>query len=147
MPTNTCAIRNGLYATLTGCGPFGAEQVSTCDYGVVERSSGCAIIFHYLDEEADAITYRGAGKTVTEEITIRIEGEGYIQFTGDAQRYLSNVWQLRDDIKSTIRKDTSLQNSACFGWAQNFSYNINEGYEMGGKDWGVLRFIVTIKDL
>lgn len=147
MPTNTNVIKAGLYSTMVSCGPFDQSQVSTCDYGVVERATGCALIIHYLDEEADEITYRGKGLTVTEFITMRFQGEGYIQFTGDSQKFLANVTQLRDDIKSTIRKDTSLQSSACFAWAQSFSYNIDEGYEMGGKDWGILRFIVTIKDL
>lgn len=146
-PTNTCIIRQGIYNTLTACGPYGSNQVSSCDYGILQQNSGCAVIFHPLEEESDVITYRGAGLTVTEEITMQIGVEVYIPFAGNSPQFNSLVWQARDDLKTTIRKDTSLQGSACFAWANKFSYDINEGYEMGHKDWGVVHAVITVKDM
>ena len=146
-PTSVCVILGGAYNTFVACGPYDVSQVSTCDYGVVERASGCALMLHYLDEDSTVVTYRGKGLTVTEEIDMRLRGELYIQFTGDGQSFLAKIPQARDDIKATIRKDTSLQSSACFAWANHFEYDINEGYEMGGTDWGVLRFDIAVKDM
>ena len=74
-------------------------------------------------------------------------GECYIAFTGDSQKFLSDVWQARDDIKSTFAKDNKLQSSACYAWVSKVSFNSEEGYELGGKDYGVVRFIVNVQDL
>lgn len=147
MPTNISLIRSGISTTLTACGPFDSTQVSACDYRILEQNSACAIVFHYEGEESEDITYRGNDMEVTEWTTMRFVGECYINFTGDPKTFLANVYQARDDIKGAIRKDTSLQSSACFGWVNAFSYNIEEGYEMAGRDWGVLRFVITVRDM
>lgn len=143
--TDIATLRNGMFSTLTACGPYKAAQISTCDYGVVERSSGCALIFTFDEADFEPITY-GANNQPTKFGVIRFNGECYLQFTGDGQAFLGKVWTAIDDIRNTFHKDDSLQGSACMAWASRFKYNPDEGYEMGGKDWGVVRFVLTIHD-
>ncbi len=146
MTTSLITLRNGVASTLVACGPYSATQISTCDYGVVERTSGCAIIFNFDEGDFEPITY-GDNNQPAQFANIRFNGECYIQFTGDGQAYLGKVWSAIDDIRNTFAKDVSLQGSACMAWVSRFKYNIDEGYEMGGKDWGLVRFVLSIHDL
>ncbi len=138
-------LRNGVAQTLAACGPYSATQISTCDYGVVERSSGCAIMFNFDEADFEPITY-DENNTAAEFGVIKFNGEEYIQFGGDGQAYLAKVWGAIDDLRTTFKKDHHLQGSACRAWVSKFKYNIDEGYEMGGKDWGLIRFTLTIQD-
>ena len=143
--TTFAILRNGVTQTLVACGPYSVLQVSTCDYGVVERSSGCAIMFNFDEADFEPITY-GANNQPTKFGVAKFNGECYIQFGGDGQAYLGKVWTAIDDLRATFDKDDSLQGSACMAWVSRFKYNIDEGYEMGGKDWGLVRFTLTIHD-
>ena len=146
--TTTCILRSGILATLSACGPYSTTQISTCDYGILERSSGCAILIHYGPEEnSEPTTFRGADTDVSMFDVIQFQGECYIQFIGNPQKLLSDVYQARDDIKATFHKDVKLQSSACFAYLSGFRYNIDEAYEMGGKEWALLRFQLTVHDL
>lgn len=145
--TATCVLRNGIVSTLTTCGPYDSAQISSCDYGILERNSGCAVIVHYGPEEnIEPITYGGTIDQSTKFKVIQFTGECFIRFTGDVQKFLGDVYRARDDLDATFAKDDTLQSSACFGYVSGYRYNIDEGYNMGGKDWGVLRFILTIHD-
>ena len=145
--TNFATLRNGAVATLVASGPYSAEQISTCDYGVVERSSGCAIIIHPEEGDFEPVTFGGQANVSDKWAVVKFNIENYIQFTGDSQKYLNDVWTAMDDLKTTYGKDDTLQSSACFAWLSNIRFNIDEGYEMGGKDWGLVRATLTIHDL
>lgn len=147
MSTNIATLRNGIYASLTTCGPYSSTQVSSCDYRAIEQSSGCAIIFHYEGEDIDPITFNGADGTPTELINSTFGGECYIQFTGDTKKFLGDVYQARDDLKATFAKTYSLLGSACFAWVSRFKFNIDEGYNLGGRDWGLLEFTISVRDM
>ena len=146
--TQIATIRTGIYNTMVTCGPYDAAQISTCDYGIIGQNSGCAVVVHYGPEEnSEPQTFSGGGTTHVLLDTIQFTGECYIQYTGDDRKFLSDVYTARDDIKSTFKKDVKLQSSACLAWVSGFGYNVDEGYEMGGKDWGVLRFVLTVMDM
>ena len=146
--TTLATLRAGIVSTMTACGPYDAAQVSTCDYGIIGQTSGCAIIVHYGPEEnSEPQTFSGGGTTHVLLDTIQFTGECFIQYTGDDRKFLSDVYTARDDIKTTFKKDVKLQSSACLAWVSGFRYNIDESYEMGGKDWGVLRFVLTVMNM
>lgn len=148
MSTNLAVLRTGIYNTLTACGPYAAAQVSACDYRILEQNSGCSIVFHYGPEETnEPIAGRGGGLTHVEYNVIKFSGEIYLPFTGNSPEYLSRVYQARDDIKATVKKDSKLQGSACLAFISRITYNIDEGYSMAARDFGLLRFVIDIHDL
>ncbi len=100
----------------------------------------------FQDENDEPLTYV-IGTSNLEMRNITILGELYIQFTGDSQKFLNDVWQARDDVKRPVKQDNKLQSSACYAWVSKVSFNSEEGYELGGKDYGVVRFIVNVQDL
>ena len=144
--TTLATLKAGLYNTFTACGPYDAAQISTCDYGVIERSTGCALFFKPEEGSFEPITFGNTNNVSTKYGTIRFEGECYIQFTGDVPVFLGSVWTAIDDLRTTIGKDDTLQSTACMAHLSEFEYRPDEGYEMGGKDWGVVHFKVTIQD-
>jgi len=141
-------VRAGLYTHLSTCGPFASHEISACDYGIIERTSGCAIIFTPTGEHVnEPLTHSGTGVTVSHMTTWHITGELYIRFTGDSPTFLSKVWGGIDDIQTTINKDVSLGNSVDFAYLSSMSYDVNRGYEIGGFDYGVVGFVVACQDL
>lgn len=148
MPTNITTIRNGLWNSFVTCGPYSATQISTCDYRILEaNTSGCAIVLTYEGEDIEPMTFNGADGTPTELINMTFGGECFIAFTGDPQTFKSNVFQARDDIKRTLAKTYSLLGSACFAYVSKFKFNKDEGYNLAGRDWGLLEFTVNIRDM
>ena len=136
--------RNGLVSFLSTCGPYAASQISTCDYGVMERVSGCGIM---LRPDGDSpIENLTKGTAANYFVGWGIMGELWIRYTGDSPAFLSNVWQGMDDIYNTFAKDVTFLSTACYGVLTGISHNIGEGMELGGKDYGIVRFKVLIQD-
>ena len=134
-------IRNGLITTLVACGPYAANEVSSCDYGIIGNASGSAIIVHPDGESSiSGNTFSGKGTTKTQYITWSWIGEIYIRFTGDPKKFLGDVYSAMDDIQTTLNKDVKLNSTACNAALTGISYNIREGYDIEGHDFGVVRF-------
>lgn len=139
--------RTGLYSTLTTCGPWTPQEVSSCDFGILEQSTGCAIVFTPTGESSiEPLTMSGTNVGITDYAFWNITGELYIRFTGATPPFLSKVWQGIDDIHATIKKDRTLQGNVQHARVKGFTYNINEGFDIGGEDFGVVRFTVEVQD-
>ena len=141
-------IRTGLYTTLTACGPYGQAEVSSCDFGILESISGCAVVFHPSGEsELEPLTFKATDGKVTTLIKWPISGEVYLRFGGDSQALLSRAWSALDDIRITLAKDVTLANSACFAYLKSIRYDIAEGYDLGGVEFGVVHFMIEAQDI
>src|SRR3990167_1643073 len=98
--TTLAVLRNGLFSTFTACGPYSATQISTCDYGVIERSTGCALFFKPEEGSFEPITFGNTGNVSTKYGTIIFEGECYIQFTGDVPVFLGQSEEHTSELQS-----------------------------------------------
>ena len=148
MSDGIAVIRNGIVATLSSCGPFVAREISTCDFGILEGVSGCAVILLPEGESIiEPLTFTGAGNAFSDYAHWNIGGGVYIRFTGDSPKFLSKVWQAMDDIHNTIRKDRTLQSSTCLAYVKSIGFNQSEGYNVGGEDFGVVHFVIEAHDL
>jgi hypothetical protein len=142
------AARNGLVATLSACGPWTAAEISTCDFGIMERVSACAIIITPTGESnIEPLTIGGKAVAFNDLPTWDLTGEVYVRFTGDSPAFLSKIWQAIDDVHKTVKKDRTLGGNVSHAWVTKFIYNVNEGYDMAGKDYGVVRFKVEVTEL
>ena len=142
------AIKTGLYTHLTTCGPWGTQEVSTCDFGIIEQASGCAIVLHPTGEHTiEPLTFRGTGKSTGKSIHWAFEGGLYIRFTGDPRTFLSRVYTGIDNIQTTLDKDDTLGVSTSQVSLTNIRYNVNEGYRMGDQDFGVVHFTLDCYEI
>ena len=121
------AIRNGLWYTLTACGPFGRNEVSACDFGIVENVAGCAIVFLPGTTKIDRQTYGNVFQR-----NWGINGLGFIKDTGDSGSTLSRVWQFHDDLYNTVIKDQSLGGAVQAAYLTGFNFNVNSSIDFGG---------------
>ena len=127
------AIRNGLFTTLTTCGPWDDTEVSTCDFGILESTSACAIVFmpgnstiepnHVNNAPARGyLRHWGIG------------GIGYLKDTGDPELVLARVWQFYDDLYNTVRKDDTLNGAAFSSMLTDITFDLTTGgVEVGGQ--------------
>lgn len=138
-------IRNGLFATLTACGPFAATEISTCSFDPLQHTSLCAIVFLPGDSE---ILPQAIGRAPAREYHRRwqIAGTMYIKDTGDPKRLLSSVWLGVDSLYETIAKDDTLQSSACAAAITRISYDAEQFVEAAGAIWAPIRFTVLAEE-
>ena len=142
------SVRTGLVNTLTACGPYKASEISTCDFGILAGVSACAIIITPTGESTMELATGGGNLNLVNDYPIwNFTGEVYLRYTGDSPTFLSKIWQAMDDIHVTFKKDRTLQKTVAFARVTKFLYNINEGYNMSGVDYGVVRFVVEAVDL
>ena len=141
------AIRNGLFTHLTTCGPFAANEISTCSFDPLEHVSGSAIVFLPGRDSRIEPDRLGSFNARNYHRYWKITGALYIKDTGDPQRLLSLVWQGHDDLFSTISKDDSLNGSACGAALTRLSFDPNVAVEMGGAVWAPVEWDVIAEEL
>ena len=141
------AIRNGLFRTLTACGPFDENEISTCDFGILESTSGCGLMFlpgttaitPNRNNNAPARGYLRAWG---------INGEAFLKDTGDPELVMSRVWQVHDDLYNTISKDDTLNGAAFSSALTGFSFDINtSGRDVNGQLFFVVGFGVLAEEI
>ncbi len=138
------AIRNGLYQTLTACGPYASTEVSTCAFDVLETTSACAIVFTPgTDTTFEPLTFGAASKDIR---VWSIHGGVYVKDTGDPKLFFSRVWQAHDDLFATLKKDRTLNGAAQRGMLRSLAFNPNLGVEAAGAYWGVIDFQITAEE-
>ena len=115
-------IREGLYYTLQVWGPWLASEISTCDFGILETVTACAIVFMPSTDSSDTSTWS-------------IEGGLYIKDTGDPRALLDRVWQGHDDLRDTFRKDRRLNGAADNAILMSMSFDPTIALEAGGALW------------
>src|SRR3990167_749572 len=104
-------IREGLYYTLHVWGPWLASEISTCDFGILETATTCAIVF--MPSTDSSFEETGFGTSDSSDTNVwSIEGGLYIKDTGDPRALLNKVWLGHDDLRNTFRKDRRLNGTA-----------------------------------
>ena len=145
MSVGIVAIRNGFVDFMATCGPWAASEISTCDFGVMGGVSGCMLMITPTGDSPIQNITRGTAANYL--VDWNLSGELFIRYTGDSPVFLSKVWSGMDDIVNTIAKDTTFLGSACYGVLTGIKYDMNEGFELGGQDFGVIHFSVLAQDL
>lgn len=136
------AIRNGLFRTLTACGPYAAGQISACGYDVLEGGAACAITFAPgSDTGMDDLTY--SQNPVAYAWNWDIEGSIWIKDTGDSKALFAKVWQAHDDFKNTIKKDGTLNGTAADALLQRMGWNPEAAFEAAGQVWARIDWKLT----
>ena len=122
-------IREGLYYTLQVWGPWLASEISTCDFGILETVTACAIVFMPSTDSSFEETGFGTSDS-SDTSTWSIEGGLYIK---DA--LLDRVWQGHDDLRDTFRKDRRLNGAADNAILMSMSFDPTIALEAGGALW------------
>lgn len=141
------AIRNGIAATLTACGPYASREISACTFDVLESTNGgCAIVF--LPDGVSQIEPLSYGTRNARDYhrKWRIGGTLYIRDTGDEQALWGKVWQGYDDLYNTFSKDDSLQSSACAAALVSVSQRVNTFTQAGGQLWKPVDFVLIAEE-
>lgn len=138
------AIRNGLVATFTACGPFAANEISTCDFGIMESVSGSCIILSPKRVRPEAMR-AGTPPSRGYKRTWTISGTLYIKWS-DPTRMLSQAWQGMDDIYNTISKDDTLQSSACAAQVSDISFDKRFTVRKDGNEYLPIEFEIEAEE-
>jgi len=127
-------IREGLYYTLQVWGPWLASEISTCDFGILETVSACAIVF--MPSTDSSFEETGFGTSDSSDTNVwSIEGGLYIKDTGDPRALLNKVWLGHDDLRNTFRKDRRLNGTADNAVLMSMSFDPTIALEAGGALW------------
>ena len=141
------AIRNALFAHLSTCGPWAANQISTCSFDVIESTNGaCAITFFPEGPtQIEPLTF-GRNHVVEDKVQWRIGGTLYIRDTGDPTAVLSRIWQGYDDLLTTLRKDNSLGGAATAAFLVQISQRTVEFRAAGGHVWKPIDWVLLAQE-
>ena len=101
-------VRNGMIAILTGASAFDANQVSGCDYGVLETSDSCALLVMPIGIASEPITF---GAPRARLITWELEVQAYVKDTGNPVAVLGNLWTIADEVRGALDSDDTLSGS------------------------------------
>lgn len=103
------AIRDGLKNTLTTSSAFSTAEVTVDDWGILGRTSNCAIVIGPASEvRVDFHSYgRNYGLIHTYPVF------GYVRDTGDPTRVPSDAQKLQDELIAALQADESLNSTAC----------------------------------
>lgn len=127
-------IREGLYYTLQVWGPWLDSEISTCDFGILETVTACAIVF--MPSTDSSFEEIGFGISDSPDVnTWSIEGGLYIKDTGDPRALLNRVWLGHDDLRDTLRKDRTLNGQASNAILMSMSFDPTIALEAGGALW------------
>ncbi len=127
------AIRNGIFTTLTACGPYAANEISTCAFDVLESSSACAVTFFAgKNTTFEEMTF---GKSATDIRHWSIEGSVWVKSTGNVENILAATWQAHDDLFNTLKKDRTMNGAARNAHVTSMSYDPETAYDAGGQVW------------
>ena len=137
-------IRDGLYYTLQVWGPWTANEISTCDFGILETVSSCAIVF--MPGGDSSFEEIGMGTTGLDTMKWSIEGGLYIKDTGDPRALLSKVWQGHDDLRNTLANDRMLNGKADNGVLTGMSFDPTIAIEAGGALWAQIIWKMQVID-
>lgn len=141
------AVRNGICATLTACGPYSASDVSTCDAGILDGVSGCGVLV--IPKDGRFIPSRfGVNNVLSFDSGPRVDGIVYIKDTGDPTGLKARVWQAPDDLFNTLSKDYTLQGNVGkngIAYLEGWSY-LGGGEDVAGQFWEVIKFTVKVEE-
>lgn len=139
-------IRAGLYTTLTACGPWSGSEVSTCDFGGLERMSGCCITL--LPDGQSQITPDSFGTLNSRNYlrAWRIGGKLWIRDDGDPLSTLNRLWLAYDDLYNTLSKDDSLNGTAKAAHVEVIANQFGQFFKMGGQTWKPVDFVVVAEE-
>ena len=140
------AIRNGLFATLTACGPYAAAEISACSFDVLEATAACAITYFPNGISEIEPDRQGTYNSRNYYRTWRIGGTLWLRDTGDPQALLGRIWQGYDDLFNTLSKDDSLNGSACAARLASISTERDRFWEAGGHLWKPVEWTVIAEE-
>ena len=136
-------IRNGLVTTLAACGPYFAGEISTCDLGIMDGVSGCAVMLLPGNSPFTPDRY-GTPPARHYDRRWGINGKVYVKDNGDAAGFNARIWQAVEDIYTTLRKDATLNGTADDAVIVNANA-LGTGFDAQGVNWGVVEFEVRAR--
>lgn len=142
------AIRNGLFAHLTACGPYAPSEISTCSFDVLTSVAASALTFFPDGTSTFEPDTMSANSRHVHKSWL-IGGTLWIRDRGDPTAVLSRIWQGYDDLQSTLAKDETLggvlaQSGAAY--LRTITSQLNRFHEAGGHLWKTVDWTVMAEE-
>ncbi len=123
-------------------GSFGADQVSACDYGVLDTAGGCAVIIRPGNSTVEIIGYGGV-----ELNTWGFTVQGFVKFEGDPVEFLGAIYDMHDALREAINTGTCANTDLMTTKVNGFQHNADVSFEsLGGLDFGLVTATVTTRE-
>lgn len=137
-------IRNGLYTHLTTCGPYAGNEVSACDFGIIEGAAGSAIMFMPGQSTLEPLAF-GGYQSRDDNRKWGISGAVFVKDTGDPTAYNAAIWQAHDDFVSTMSKDNSLGGKCQNSRIRSLNYP-GTATDRQGQAWGIVSWVLEVEN-
>jgi len=144
-------IRDGLIATIIAHGKFGPNEISACDFGIMEFSASCIVLqpgpnTRFYPVAGQGMSVCGGSRTKRQEWTIA--GIGMVKDQGDPRALLGNLWTMSDDIFESIDSDDTLDGKALASHITLLSRpSIDSFINDGEMDWGYITFALEATEI
>ncbi len=121
---------SALIDDLVASGSFLANQVSACDYGVIDSSqAACVVILQPGQSTFDPI---GGGGVTWDRWGIT--AECYIKVGGDTIDAMTKTWQIQDVVKMAVNGGTNVNCASRCAWVTSINKPFNQFYNLHGHD-------------
>jgi hypothetical protein len=121
------ASASAIIDDLVDSGSFLRTQVSACDYGILDRTTGCAVIVRPSNSSFELVGY-GGGRIDTWGFA----AEGFIRETGDVVETLTRVLDMQDALLGAISNGSNANCASVSTVVRSMGHNPNVFFEAGG---------------
>lgn len=119
---------------------FTGDQVSACDYGVLDNAGTCAVVIQPLTSSVEWGVYDGV------MVTWGLRVEGYIKDTGNACAVLTRVWDFHDVVTEIVTTGSTINTLHRSARPASFSRPPDSYIEFGGHDYLPVYVTVEVKE-
>lgn len=124
------AAASAIIDDLIESGSFLRRQVSACDYGVLDNTSGCAIVLQPGHSTFEVIAYGGVMENLW-----GIVAECYVRDTGIVTQTLTRTWDIIDAVEGAISGGSNANSGDLRTQVTTISRTRDLFVEFGGNDF------------
>ena len=133
------ASASAIIDDLVESGSFLRTQVSACDYGILNKTTGCAVILRPSTATFVPHAAYGGGSIDTWGFI----AECYIRHMKDPEVSLKNVIQMYDVIKTAVSSGSNANTIILTTKVNSISHNPNVFFTAGGADFLLVTANIT----
>ena len=135
------AAGSAIIDDLVDSGSFLRRQVSMFDYGVLDNTSGCAIVLQPSNSTFEIIGYGG----VTQDLW-GIVAECYVRDTGIVSETLTRVWDIIDAVKGAVSGGLNGNSGDRTTKVSTITRTSNVFVEFGGNDFIPVYVTISVQE-
>jgi len=133
---------SALIDDLVASGSFLRNQVSACDYGIIDTSqAACIVVLQPAQSTFELITYGGGTWD-----SWGIVAECYMKDTGDMEADLARVWHIHDSVKGAVNAGSITNCASRLAYVVGMNRPRNQFVGLGGHEVMPVYISIVVKE-